>query len=388
MSIKVVTMVDRIACAGGGERFALAVASKLDPSRFESTLCVTRPCPQDALDEARAGGLRVFELARSSRRSLQPWRRLARFLRDERIDVLHSHKFGSNVWGSLVARAASVPVFVAHEHSWSYEGDPLRIFLDRHLVGPRAQAVIAVSALDRQRMIERERLPAARVVLQPNGIAPVPPVDAGRLRVELGCGPETPIVGFVGRLSPEKRVDLLLEAFARLEVGSTAPLCAIVGSGPDEAHVRLLTTQLGIADRVRFLGHRDDALELVAGFDVAVLPSDREGCPLAVLEYMALGRAIVATRVGGVPDLVADGAQALLVDRGDSVQLAQAIDRLLADDGLRAALGASARDVQQADFDLDAVVRRIEQLYERLLGSPAHPLRFSAAEPVTAGRLP
>ena len=224
-------------------------------------------------------------------------------------------------------------------------------------------------------------------MLQPNGIAPVPRGDAGRLRGELGCGPETPIVGFVGRLSPEKRVDLLLEAFARLAPVGAAPLCAIVGSGPDEGRLRLLARRLGIADRVRFLGHRDDALALVAGFDVAVLPSDREGCPLAVLEYMALGRAIVATRVGGVPDLVADGAQALLVDRGDSEQLARAIDRLLADDGLRAALGASARDVQQADFDLDAVVRRIEQLYERLLGSPAHQLPLPAAEPVTAGRL-
>jgi glycosyltransferase involved in cell wall biosynthesis len=369
MSIKVVTMVDRIARAGGGERFALGVASRLDPERFDSILCVTRPSAPDAVEEARAAGLRVVELDRSSRWSLRPWQRLTRLLRDERIDIVHSHKYGSNVWGALVTRAAAVPVFVAHEHSWSYEGDPLRVLLDRYVVGRRAQAVIAVSALDRRRMIERERLPGELVVLQPNGIAPVPPGDANRLRAELGCGPETPIVGFVGRLSPEKRVDLLLGAIARLAAGGVAPICAIVGAGPAEQELRAAALRLGIADRVRFLGQRDDALAVAAGFDVAVLASDREGCPLAVLEYMALGRAIVATRVGGVPDLVEDGRQALLVAAGDEERLAASIGRLLGDADLRGSLGAAAREVQQRSFDLDAVVRRIENLYERLLAA-------------------
>jgi glycosyltransferase involved in cell wall biosynthesis len=366
VTIKVVTMVDQLG-TGGGERVAASVACRLDPSRFESILCVTRRCPAEVVDQVSAEGrIRIVQLGRTGRRSVRPWLELTRFLRNEDVDVLHTHKYGSNAWGSLVARAARTPVFIAHEHSWSYEGDALRRFVDRHLIAPRAQTMIAVSALDRSRMIQRERIPADRIFLRPNGILRPRGVERGRLRRELGVPPGVPIVGFVGRLSPEKRVDLLIDAIATA-AREHELMCVIVGSGPEEGRLRALVSACGAAGRVSFLGNRTDAVSLAADFDVAVLPSDREGCPLVLLEFMALARPIVATRVGGVPDLVADGVHGLLVEPGDPRAIAEAISRLLHDAYLSEALGRAARRRQRSEFTLDGVVASLEDLYERLV---------------------
>jgi glycosyltransferase involved in cell wall biosynthesis len=388
VGVKVVTLVDRVGAAGGGERFAWQVATGLDPERFESILCVSRRSAPEELGAARAAGVRVLELGRRSRGSVAPWLRLAGVLRRERVAILHSHKFGSNVWGSLVARRAGIPVFIAHEHSWSFAGDPLRAALDRYLVAPRAAAILAVSELDRMRIVERCRIDASRVILQPNGVSLERNAVPGKLRRELGCDPAMPIVGIVARLTPEKRVDLFLEAIARIRCAGTRIRGVVIGGGVSDAQLRQQAQTLGLGRDVAFLGHRDDAAVLALDFDVAVLCSDREGCPLALLEYMALGRPIVATGVGGVPDAVRHMKEALLVERADAAALAAAVSRLLAAPALAKSLGAAAARRQSMAFDLSAVVRRIESLYADLLGShncfaagPAavSPLRATAA---------
>jgi glycosyltransferase involved in cell wall biosynthesis len=380
VAIKVVTMVDQLG-RGGGERVAASVACRLDPARFESILCVTRRCPAEVVEQVRGeSAVRIVQLGRAGRRSVRPWVELTRLLRNERVQVLHTHKYGSNAWGSLVARAARTPVFVSHEHSWSYEGDALRMFVDRHLIATRAQAMIAVSALDRSRMIERERIPEHRIVLRPNGIPRPDGVERGTLRRELGLAADVPIVGFVGRLSPEKRVDVLVDAIATAATEHELR-CVIVGSGPEEGRLRAQVAELGCGDRVTFLGDRLDAVSLAADFDVAVLSSDREGCPLAILEYMALARPIVATRVGGVPDLVIDEVHGLLVEPGDVRGVAAAISRLLADADLSETLGRAASRRQRSEFSLDTVVASLEELYERLVAEPSRVGASATREP-------
>jgi glycosyltransferase involved in cell wall biosynthesis len=371
VAIKVVTVVDRAGSAGGGERFAVDVATGLDAARFDSTLCVTRPSPRETLDEVRARGVRVLELGRRSRLSLTPWGRLVALLRSERVDVLHSHKFGSNAWSAVVARAAGVPVFVAHEHSWSYTGDRLRIVVDRRVIAPRAAALVAVCEHDRSRMAEIERIDRARIAVCANGIAATRPRDPGLLRRELDVPAGVPVVGIVAGLRREKRVDLALEALARVRRDVSGVVLAIVGDGPERPRLEALARELGLGDGVRFLGWRRDATDLAAGFDVALLTSDREGCPLAVLEYMALARPIVATRVGGVPDLVRHGSEALLVEPGDAEALAAATRALLRDRRRAAGLGAAAARRQAVEFGLAHAVRRLEDLYERLLAERA-----------------
>ena len=129
-------MIDRLA-PSGAEIFASRVAEELDPVRFERILCITRPSPAELVEPLERAGVRVVQLGRRSKLDVWRWWPLIRLLRRERVEVLHSHKFGSNVWAAAIARLVRVPVFVAHEHTWSYEGQRLRRFLDRRLVARR-----------------------------------------------------------------------------------------------------------------------------------------------------------------------------------------------------------------------------------------------------------
>ena len=367
--IRVVAVVDRLFGGGGGEQVAANMIARLDPTRFDRTFCVTRPSAPALLDEVKAAGVRVLELDRAAQFDLRAWRPFLRFLRDDRTDVLHSHKFGSNVWCALFARLARTPVFVTHEHSWSFTGDRLRVTLDRRLVATRASAMIAVSAADARRMVEIVGVPERKVRVIPNGIAPLRGADARVLRDELGVDAGTPVIGMLASLRPEKRVDLLLDAVQQVASSGRPFHVAIVGDGPLAEQLRAGAKSAGIADRVSFLGYRANGSELAAGFDIAVLTSDREGTPLSLLEYMGLGRAIVATAVGGIPDVVADERDALLVAPGDATQVAAALARLLDAPGERERLGRAAASRQAADYDLDATVRRIESLYLELLAA-------------------
>lgn len=353
---------------GGGERVAASVAAALDPERFDRTLCVTRPSSGAALDALREAGVTVVELDRRRRFDPAAWRPLVRHVHRTGADVLHSHKFGSNAWSALAAPLLRIPALVTHEHSWAFAGDRRRVLVDRYVIAPRAAAMIAVSELDARRMAEIERIPPAKIRVIPNGIALAPVADRQALRRELGLAGAVPIVGFVGSLRPEKRVDLILDAAAAVVRSGRALRLVIVGAGPEQEALRRRAAQAGIADDVSFLGYRPDAVEVAAGFDVAVLASDREGAPLAVLEYMGLGLGIVATRVGGLPELVEDGEHGLLVPPGDEAALAGAIGRLLDDPAERARLGAAAAARQAERYSLESTTRAVERLYLELLG--------------------
>lgn len=364
--MRVLTLSDDLPRAGGAERVAAYLALGLDRSRFAAHVCTTRTSSGELIDRVRAE-LPLLQLDRSRRGSLGAFAPLVRLLRRERIDVLHSHQFGSNVWGVLLGRLARVPVVVAHEHTWSYEGEPLRRFLDRELIGRGADAFVAVSREDRRRMIEVERVPAGKTVFMPNGIPPVAAPSGRSVRAELGIPPRAPVIGSLSVLRTQKRVDVMLRAAAILVRERPSLRLLVPGAGPEEASLRALAAALGLGDVVSFLSVRTDAPDYLEALDVAVNSSDFEGSPLSVLEFMAAGKAVVATRVGGVPDLIEHGVHGLLVPAGDPDALAQAVARLLDAPGLRRGLGERARERQAREFTVAAMVGRFEDLYDRLV---------------------
>ena len=152
--LRVLTMSDGIGGHGGAEALARHIAQRLDPERFESTFCATRwdPHADDdrVLEELRASGTSFVGMERVGRLDVRSWRRLIAEMRRRRIDILHTHKLGSNFWGAILAPRVPVSVFVAHEHSWAFEGQPRRRFIDRHVIGRRADAFVAVSEPDRR----------------------------------------------------------------------------------------------------------------------------------------------------------------------------------------------------------------------------------------------
>jgi glycosyltransferase involved in cell wall biosynthesis len=368
----VLTLLDRPSLQGGAERLASLVAMRLDPERFERVLCATRlPTQPTLVDELEAAGVRVLSLDRRGRFDLLAWRPLVRLLRRDPVDVLHSHMFGSNVWGTVLGRLNRVPVIVAHEHTWSYEGQPHRRLVDRELIARWASVFLAVSREDRRRMIEVEGISPDDVRFLPIGIPPLPAPSGRDVRAELGIGPAAPLVGTVCELRPQKALEVLFEAATLLRERAPELRVLVAGDGPDRERLERLVRRHGLESVVTLLGLRRDVPDLLAAFDVCVCCSDFEGSPLAVMEYMAAGRPVVATRVGGVPELVLDGVTGCLVPRRDPAALADAVAGLLADPGRRRRLGDQGRLRQRREFDLDGTVRRLEDLYETLFRARA-----------------
>ena len=369
--LRVVTLVDRPTVTGGAERLAVQVASRLDRERFESVLCASRRTDEPLLDaELAAAGVEVLNLNRGSKLDLRAWRPLVRRLQDG-VDVVHAHMFGSNVWGTVLGRLTHVPVVVAHEHTWSFQGRPVRRFLDRELVGRYADAFVAVAAEDRRKMIEVEGVDAEKIRLIPNGIPDPVPGDGAAVRHELGIDADAPVIGVVCELRAQKALEVLFEAAARLRGELPALKVLVAGDGPERERLEAEVERLGLEGTVLLLGIRRDVPALLDALDVAVLSSDYEGSPLSVMEYMAAGKPIVSTCVGGVPELLEDGRDAVLVEPRDPEAFAEAIGRLLRDPAEAKRLGEAARDRQRREYSLDAMVRRIESLYEELwLASP------------------
>jgi glycosyltransferase involved in cell wall biosynthesis len=361
--LRVVTLLDTLGM-GGAERMAVAIACLLDPERFESLVCVSRHWHEAPLaaDLSRAG-IPVLELNRTRRAAIWDWKPLFRLLRDHPIDVLHAHKFGSNVWCATLGMLARVPVTVAHEHG--SERDRLHYTVDRLLIGRAVDAVVAVSDAERRHMIEAEGIRPEKVHVIRNGIEPPQPVTAD-LRDEVGLAADVPVIGSVAMLRPEKALEVLVEATPLLLERFPTLHVLIAGSGGEEARLRSLVGELGLERSVHLLGLRADIANVLAALDVAVFTSDREAMPLATIEAMAAGKPVVATAVGGLPELIDDGMEGFLVPPRDPAALAAAVVPLLEDRELRERIGARGRERQRHELEIEATVSAVEQLYDDL----------------------
>jgi glycosyltransferase involved in cell wall biosynthesis len=363
---RILFMIDYALSTGGAERFAVGLASHLPQDRFEPWLCATRMIDEDATQTLAEAGVRQVTLGRTAKWDVHRLNGLVRLLRRERFDILHSHMFGSNAWGSLFGSACRVPVIVAQEHSWSYEGNPLRAWIDGNVIGRLATRFVAVSRADGERMVTREGVNADKVVVIPNGYIPSQSTSDTDVRAELGLGADVPIVAIAAVLRPEKRLDLLLEAHARLQALVPGAQLLIAGDGPCQESLASQAHELGIDTAVRFLGRRNDVDSVLRAADVGVLSSDREGSPLLMFECMANDTPLVATSVGGVPDVIEHERTGVLVPRRDPEALAQAVAALLRDPARRAAIAAEAR-ARLHLYTIDATAGRFADLYDTLV---------------------
>jgi glycosyltransferase involved in cell wall biosynthesis len=371
--LKVLQLTDRVGTHGGAEHLTMQIAERLDPVRFESMVCATRFSPkereketvEDAAAALRKVGVRFLGLDRHTRAHFWAWWPLVKLLRRERVDVIHAHKFGSNIWGVVFGRLCGVPVVVTHEHGWSFEGRA-KIIVDRELIARGSNAFIAVSREDRRRMIEVERISPDDAVFIPNGIPALPPPSGRDVRAELGIGPGDPVLTTVGFLRQPKAMDVLIEAAARIAPRCPGLKVLIVGEGADRPVYEALIDRLGVRDTVKLIGLRSDVPDLLAASDVAVLSTNSEGSPLSIMEYMDAGLPVVATRVGGIPDLIDHGVEGLLVEPQDPEGLGDAIAQVLADPAEARRMGERGRERRRREFDIDVMVENLQDLYLEL----------------------
>jgi glycosyltransferase involved in cell wall biosynthesis len=365
----------------GAERFLVGLATNLPKERYDVAVCSTRVHRIEArlIDEVVDAGLRHVNLGRSGRYDVRPFGRLAKLLREERFDILHAHKFGSNFWGTLFGRLMRVPVVIAHEQTWSYEGQPVRRFLDGRFIGRAADVMIAVSTRDQERMTSVEGVPAEKTRYIPNAFVGGADVQGGDLRAELGLGPDVPLVGSAAVLRAQKAMDVLIDAFALLSERMPDAHLAIGGDGPMLEPWQEHARSRGLDDgRMHWLGMRKDLPVVLRGLDVAAMSSDFEGTPLFAFECMAAGTPLVATDVGGLRDIFEHGRDGLLVPPRDPAALAAGLETLLRDPDGRAAMARAATE-RLEDFTMERAVERTEALYTELLAAKGRPLPVLAA---------
>lgn len=366
--LRVLMLVNKLNYGGGAERALAALATHLPRERFDVAIATTRPTAGPLLDSLRARGIPHLDLRRRGRFDVAAFWRLAAFLRRERIDVLHAHMFGSNLWGSLFGRLTGVPAVIAHEQTWSYQGQALRKFLDGYVIARLADAFVAVSERDRQRMIKLEGVPAEKIVLLPNPYVPREREAEHSLdvRERFAIPAAAPVVGTVAVLRPQKALHVLVDAFHALSERLPEARLVIGGHGPCGPELERQAARLGIGDRVHFAGYLEDVAAFLRSVDVAAMSSDYEGSPLFALECMAHRTPLVSTDVGNIAEILGDGHGVQIVPRGDADALAHALEELLRDPAKRAAQSDLAA-TRLRPYEIDSVVREFAGLYEELV---------------------
>jgi glycosyltransferase involved in cell wall biosynthesis len=356
-------MIDGLTRAGT-ETQLVALIRHLDRRRVEPFLCLLNGEDEHArsLEPADCPVIRLGVRSLHHPATLGKAYRLARFLRRQRIDVLQAYFPDSTYLGVAVARLAGVPHVVRTRNNLGYWMTPLHRWLGR-VCNRWTDVVVANCDACRRAIIADEGTDPARVLVLENGVDLVRFPDLGRTG-----GPKAGRrVGIVANLRPVKDPELFVRAAAEVAASRPDVTFHLAGEGELRPVLGRLAGELGLAGRVFLPGAVTDIPAFLAGLDVAVLSSRSEGMSNALLEYMAAGKAIVATAVGANGQLIEDGVHGLLVPPGDWARLAGAVGRLLDDPCLAARLGSAARRRVEERYSRAAMVRRFEDFYEELV---------------------
>jgi glycosyltransferase involved in cell wall biosynthesis len=365
-----VLLVITLAEVGGAQSYVAALLPALVGS-FDVTVAAHGLGP---LREAAASSGAQFVPLVHVRRAINPWRDLAgllelvRLLRRERPDIVHASSSKAGVLARMAAALTGVPIRIFTAHGWAFGargGTTSRLYrwADR-LMRPLTTVTICVAERELEAGVAARTCDAAATVVIPNAVdVRGAPTVAGER--------ETPRIVTVGRLKAPKDFQTLARALSLLPQGSFE--AEIVGDGPDRPELERRLRGLGLTESVRLAGSRDDVPALLAAADVFVLSSRSEGAPVSVLEAMAAGLPVVATRVGGVPELVEDGQTGFLVPPGDPAALTRVLAELLEDRALRRRLGDAGRQRARREFDLDPFRRAHVELYSRELAKRGLP---------------
>ncbi|HOK45405.1 MAG TPA: glycosyltransferase family 4 protein [Bryobacteraceae bacterium] len=314
---------------------------------------------------ARRAGLEVESVPCNGRIDLSVVGRLRKLIHGLDISVLHTHGYKADLYGYAAARGFPVRL-ISTCHNWTNETRALRLYasLDRWILA-RFPLVAAVSPRVAG-ALRRAGVPANRLRLIANGIDVERfRLASGDLRGELARG-GGPVIGMAGRLVPSKGFDDVIAVAP--EVLSRAPgaTFALLGDGPHRAALEMLASKTNVANTFVFLGRRDDSERFYASIDIFVLPSYNEGMPMTVLEAMAAGKPVIATRTGSIPNIVRHGETGLLYSPGDRKALAAALAELATDPGLARLMGTKGQEVAVREHSAEAMARQYLGAYEEL----------------------
>jgi len=366
VKIKILHVIATLDPAGAENQLTRLVLN-LDKERFSAFVCcLTRGGPLE--EKLSRGGIPYRILHKHGKLDPVALLRLAGLMRRFRPHVVHTWMFTSNAYGRTAAILAGAPIRVSTELSvdaWKWGPYPV---VDRLLLR-FTDAVIANAEAVKNFYVNRERVPSSKITVIRNGIAldvfqPRPKREA---RGAFGIPPDAQVIGGAGRLDPQKGFSFLVEAMPEILRTQPRAMLVIAGEGAERGALEGLASRLGVGERVRFIGRTEDMAGFMSALDIFALPSLWEGLPHVVMEAMACGCPVVAARVGGVSELIAEGVTGITVQPQCPKALAEGISRLLDDDHVRLGMGREARAVAQREFDFMKMVRQTEELYVSLI---------------------
>ena len=374
---------------GGAERQLVELVLHLDRSRFRPVVC-HYSSQEDLRPELEQAGVPVLRLHKGGRWSPLVLFQLIPLIRRLRPRIVHTWLVSANFWGRIAAAICHVPVIIASERTCDPHRPLIECLLER-LLARWTSHLIVNSDAGKELAVNAWRVPSATVTVVANGLDPtrfeiVSPEEAGEWRYALGIPEDCCLLAVIGRMTAEKGHRQLWHALAR--VGSTERpwMALVVGDGPLRPQLRELAQNLGIDRHLLMVGARAQVAPLLAAADCLVLPSLREGLPNVVLEAMAASKAVVATNVGGVRELVLHGVTGLVVPPSDADAMASAIANLVDRPDALLAMGRAGRHRIEQHFTMERMIRETVSIYtDELTALEVAPiaLRRTPAAPLT-----
>lgn len=359
---------------GGPEKQIVEHLKRLNSTRYQGTLAsyLEGGNPNETLRQAEIAGLKNYGIPMSSRFDVRALWRLIQLLGHEKIDLLCTHGYKSTVMGWWAGRRVGIPV-VAFSRGYTTENPKVAFYewLDRRFL-KRVNGIIFVSEGQRKRL-ESYGISGRRSWVIRNAVAVDSSTDSlsGDLRKEvlgrLGIPNAVEMVVSAGRLSPEKGHRFLVEAIGMLRRSSNNTHFVFCGDGPCQKELEKRAKELGISQFCHFVGFRKDIKDIFQAMDFMVLPSLTEGLPNVVLEAFACAKPVVAADVGGVPEIVEDGVNGILVPPGRSDLLAEAIKNCLAAPEKRRAMGEAGYHKVKSEFTFESQTQKLEAIYNEVL---------------------
>jgi len=379
--INLLILADTLEAYGGAEKQILELVRNLDKNTFNLFV-----------SSLIAGGELIREIEKSGARvKLFPVKRIysifgiikgvqfSNFLQSNKIDILMTYHFSSDTWGAFWGKIAGVPVIISNRRDIGFWRKPRQIAAYR-FINKRVNQIIVNSKAGKEMVVREENVRNNKIKIMYNGVdlerfkQPFNSDNSEKeaIRINLGIKNDDIVIGSVGNLHPVKGHKYLIEAVGRLIQEYSNIKLLIIGEGGERENLEESVKRLGIKNNVIFLGSRKDIPQLINILDICVQPSLSEGLSNSILEFMSAGKPIVATSVGGNPELIKHGINGILVKAADSSPLYEGIKDLLSNKGKAAMFGEAGRRIVEEKFSMPGMIKNYESFFKSF-GSPALP---------------
>lgn len=344
---------------GGTEKYLLSVSRTLKDKFNFQVGYLKQEGP--IAEELRKEGIPVY--------SLNNFFKLYRFLRKNKIHLLHTHLYRANILGRVAGAVTKTPVVICSQRSIDDWKKNRHILADRWTAG-LADVIIANSQAIKSLLVEREKIPADKIEVVYNGVDTagyVPRQTPEVLKAALKIDSITPVIGYIGRLHREKGADFIPEIASRLKRYVNNFKILMIGDGPLEEELKRNIEKRGLVKDITLISTKQNILDFIYLMDVVILPSREESFPQVILEAMKMAKPVVVSDVGGVKEIVTNGVNGIVVHRDDLEIFTQAIYHLLKDRNKALAMGQAGKEHVRRNFPLEKMIRETESIYNKFI---------------------